>query len=442
MRVALLLFALSAPLAIAQPEANAACAEAYEALVEADELAPATGVTVDTCTWLARSLEDALSQRRLDALNPAPAVRAAAVDAVSPRGLQPARGAAGGAAGSAGQSDAVPGLSTEPLIGGAVSAVGTSQGTGALAAFSLNPLVLTGDLGGSRQLAQAARTVDLSVLVPIDDADRDEDGRLDYIGVRGRVNLLGRRNGARVYDSLLEEYVDALGDAFQEADVTSDRIGSLLTQAEDREGCAREILSGIATGCGQALVDGVDLLTSDVVRRLDVAAAKVREAADESYFGLDARFDYGDPTLGAMPEADGVAFTALVATGRDIGLATPGLGAALRAHLGVYFADRDSLDAQRFALDGAAGIGFTQLYGLQSIEGQVGIEGRLGLSGETVADVLDGDHLTLNASLNVPVTEQQSASVRFSLPLLGTSMAPVLSVSGNWHLPLPGRPGF
>ena len=90
----------------------------------------------------------------------------------------------------------------------------------------------------------------------------------------------------------------------------------------------------------------------------------------------------------------------------------------------------------------ALGLAFSRVYALQRIDVQVGLQGQVGVSGPDTGLDADRDRLLLSSSVNVPITGTQSASVRLALPLVGGGAVPLLSIGGNWHLPLPGRPGI
>jgi len=420
------LLALSAIQPKAQPSRDELCEQAYHELV-AESLVIEARAPVENCSFFAFVLEDEVANDLL---------RTSAEEAMTARDVQPQRGASGGAGGSVAQAEAVSSLGIEPFAGGSVSAVGTEDGAGTIATLSLNPLILSGSLSDVGGVAGKTRLFDLSLLVPVDDADRNRDGRIDYFGFRARVNLTAIGVGKQVYEDLLADYRAIFGEMLDAAEITYALIDSLLSNTSDIEVCARAILSNISVApeaCG--VTYGVTL-SDDLYDHLDAAAARVRAAADKSYFGLDFRFDYGDPTLGRTPGAYGTALTGLVAFGRDLGGGS--LNGALRGYLGLYFADRDSMDTARIAFDGAIGFAFTRGYELQQISLQAGLSFRFDLNDPGTTLDTEENTLALNGSLNIPITASNSASLKFGLPLLGKT-GPVLSLTGNWHLPLPGR---
>ena len=420
------LLALAAAQPMAQPSRDGLCGQAYQKLV-ADSLLIEANAPIESCSFFASVLEDEVANDLL---------RTSAEEAMTARDVQPQRGASGGPAGSVAQAEAISSLGIEPFAGGSVSAVGTEDGAGTIATLSLSPLILSGSLSDAGAVAGKTRLFDLSLLVPVDDADRDRDGRIDYVGFRARANLTAIGVGKEVYEDLLAEYRAVFGEMLDSAEITYTLIDSLLSYTSDVEACARAILSNISKAPEACGVTYDLALSDDLYDRLDAAAARVREAADKSYFGLDFRLDYGDPTLGRTPGAYGTALTGLVAFGHDLGGGS--LNGALRGHLGLYFADRDSMDTARIAFDGAIGVALTRGYALQQISLQAGLSFRFGLNNPGTTLDTEENTLALNGSLNIPITMSNSASLTFGLPLLGET-GPVLSLTGNWHLPLPGR---
>ncbi|MBC14481.1 MAG: hypothetical protein CMM85_16130 [Rhodothermaceae bacterium] len=421
--VVLAALASTAPLVQAQ-STDADCAATYAGFVEAGAL-PGTPPTITSCVALAYVVADSLDN-----------VGLMMARAIQPRDVQPARGASGGGSGSIGQTDALAGLGIEPLVGGSLSAVGTEDGAGALATLTINPLVLTGPLDNVDRLAAQTRQFDLSLVIPVDDADRNDDGRVDYIGLRGRYNVIGAAGAKVVLDELREAYRGALDGLAVSTDSLAARITRALLASDDPTACAEHLLAADGQGCSAEFTRTPAYL----YERLDAAAADVREEVDRQYLGLDLRMDYGDPTLGTTPGADGFVLGALLAGGQSFG--EGGFAPSLRGHVGAIYTVRDTMDTPRLALDAALGLAFSRVYALQRIDVQVGLQGQVGVSGPDTGLDADRDRLLLSSSVNVPITGTQSASVRLALPLVGGGAVPLLSIGGNWHLPLPGRPGI
>jgi hypothetical protein len=349
-----------------------------------------------------------------------------------------------GTSGAPSQSEAVPSVQPLALAGGSLAAVGSEGGTNAIAGFTINPAILFGPQDPT-QAAALSRLLDLTVLAPVNDLDRDEDGTIDYFGIRARINVTGPGAGRH-----LAKAVEAFADQTQMSTEISASLDSLLTTTETFEECVAALREEtvdpgkMERGCGRS----IDLTTDEaILARLREALSLARDSADARYFGLDLRLDQGDPTLGATPGAAGTSLFAGLAYGRKI-VATqanrPSFG--LKARLGVQHVSLDDQaldesDRTNTAIDGALAFDFTYPYQFQPLKLAAGLEFRAG--DPPVADAekeFRTNFLQARLSLDVPITAANSISIAFAGPLTGDER-PTLSINANWQLLLSGLAG-
>ena len=318
-------------------------ARAGNSLAQSDSLcaaaAKARKIAASSCRSLATAIVTRATERFYrpdprDVQNPAP---------------RPATG------GSLAQSEAVPGV--EPLaVGGAsISAIGADSGARSIVAITINPAVFFVSPSDAEAMASASRIADLSLLLPVDDLDRDHDGRVDYIGARLRLNLTGAGSGKKVREA---------GRAFLravqgEADMVNDVLAA-LQRARDLDGCVSALVSGrssatlVTRRCDGAVDLEADALVYEEMRSRMAAA---REEADSRYLGLDLRADLGDPTLSGLVPARTRSLTAGLAAGRRIlSSSAGGTSAGLKARAGLRYVGLPDSGPTSFAFDG--GLGF------------------------------------------------------------------------------------
>jgi hypothetical protein len=340
-----------------------------------------------------------------------------------------------GTGGSLAQSEAVPGV--EPLaVGGAsISAVGTDSGARSVVAITINPAVFFVSPSDAEAMASASRIADLSLLLPVDDLDRDHDGRVDYIGMRLRLNLTGSGSGKKV-----REAARAFLRAVQgEADMVNDVLAA-LQRARDLDACVTTLVS---TRSSAALVtrrcDGaVDLeADAEVYEEMKTRMREAREEADSRYFGLDLRADLGDPTLSGLVPAKTRSLTAGLAAGRRIlSGQTGGPSAGFKARAGLRYVGLPDSGPTSFAFDGGLGFELERpMEGQGPLTASAGLEWRYG--GESANETsLQTNFTVFRFSLNVPVAGGAGVSVGVSAPIDG-QVSPTLTVSFNWSLLLP-----
>ena len=353
--------------------------------------------------------------------------------------VQPTASGSSSAAGSLGQSEVV--SSGQPLAigGGSVSAVGSDAGADAITALTFNPSIFV--VGDPESVARWSRATDFTVFFPVDNLDRDEDGDIDYFGFRFRINVNGLFwAGPQVWDKARAEFESLLARETQAATALLRNFGS-MTEATMRE-CAGAIMSrlgpeAVAASCGA----GVTTPTSEDYEEFRAELDQVRTQADSRYFGLDVRLESGDPTLGAVKNAEATALTAGLAFGKQfVGSATDPLAPSwgIRGWAGLRYTDLRKLDETSYAVDG--GLAFVVKRPVTITQALIlsgGVAFRFGgVEGEWKGE-LQSKFISARAALSVPVTEQTAVSVSFAYPLEGNEVSPTLTVTGDWKLLLP-----
>ena len=386
----------------------------------------------EPCFELANALESRVS---------VPATLRMMLDRTPPRDFQSRATGNAGTAGAPSQGEAVPSVQPLALAGGSLAAVGSEGGTDAIAAFTINPAILFGPQDETRAAA-LSRLLDLTVLAPVNDLDRDQDGKIDYWGIRARVNMTGPGAGKH-----LREAVTAFAARVQQSAIVAASLDTVLRETPDFERCVAAFrtdsveVEQVTGSCGRRLQIAPDAQT---LERFREALAHARDSADARYLGLDLRLDQGDPTLGATPGAAGTALFAGLAYGRKI-LSTrpsqPSFG--LRARLGVQHVSLDDIalaesDRNNTAIDGALAFDFTYPYEFQPLKLAAGLEFR---AGDPPVDDMEKEFRTnflqARLSLDIPITAANSISIAFAGPLTGKEKA-TLSINGNWQLLLSG----
>ncbi len=379
-----------------------------------------------TCRSLSAFIVDALTEARF-----APGSKGAGK--VAPRDVQPAASGDAGGAGSLAQGEAVPGVRPVALAGGTVSAVGTDAGTRAMTSIALNPLVLLGDLNDPKAVAGPSRFADLTLLLPVDKLDANHDGRIDYFGVRSRINVLGIKAGSELFKD-----VEAAADSAMVHDV---KLAVLIRHALENapEGgvkqCAEALLKATpgatitSEHCGAPV--SFDLDTA-AVAKLREKTRTLREAADRDYFGLDLRFDTGDPTLGDSLGRDATSLLAGLAWGRKL-TGTGGTEVGLKLRLGARYVSLRDTSATKLGADGGLGFELTRRLNEQTIRIDAGFEFGYGNADKALEVPLQTDFLTFRGSLSIPLANSTNVTVTLSAPVHG-DQSPTLSISGNWAM--------
>ena len=334
-------------------------------------------------------------------------------------------------AGSAAQVEAVPGVQPVAVTGVSIAAVGTDSGARSVAAITLNPAVLFVAPGDAPAMAAASRIADVTLLVPLDDLDRDQDGRIDYVGARLRLNLTGAGSGRRVREA---------GEAFLrtvegEAELVN-RVIEALRRSSSVASCANSLLDGRATAgsIGRRCNGPVELaLDPELYREMKERIVRARREADSRYLGLEVRADFGDPTLTGAIAGRTTALHGGVAFGRRlVPLDDGGTAVGVRGRAGARYTDLPGPAKASFGFDGGVGLEVVRpLNDDDMITVSSGLEFRYG--GEE-----NRDFTVFRFGLGVPIAGGADVAVALSLPLDG-EVTSSFTVGLNWRMLLPGR---
>lgn len=376
----------------------------------------------DGCDFLAAQAVDTLTQR---------------LYVPAPRDVQSdATGAA--TAGSLAQSEPVPGAQPVGVGGASVAAVGADSGAKAIVALTVNPAIFFTSLSNTDAIARASRVADLTVLFPVDNLDRDHDGRIDYFGTRLRLNFTGSKAGSAVLESAGKGLLKLVQ---SEADLLL-KLDSVLQSAPDPGKCFDAVTADetdkatVARQCGREFAADIDQSRYASFRE---QMADARAEADSKYFGLDLRFDFGDPTLGAVKNARATSFDAGLAWGRQFLGADPRAASlGLKARAGARYTHLDDIQETSYAFDGAFGFeGRMQLEQGQAIGASAGFEFRYG-GKDAAEDELQTNYTVFRAALAVPLAGMTGLKLAVAAPIDGP-ISPTLSVNFDWGLLLPKR---
>ncbi len=418
--------ALPSPL-LAQRDAQADCQGVLRSLTKVAVAATAG------CKQLATFLEDAVSTPTFMSLFKSRVSSDTALQP-TPRKLQSMRSNEADVSGVPGQSQAAPTAQPTGLAAANVSAAGTDQGTSAIAAISINPLTL---LGGTDTAAAAkwSRLTDLTVLIPVSSANGSP-GRLGYFGLRGRLNLTGVSAGERLLsnvDSAFAKIITASTRLTERLKTALESLPDSATVARCAEAVMKASLGDTPDACLGKVTIGLNQADYEEAHR---AVALAREKADARYFGLDLRFDHGDPTLARDPTKEVTALQAGLAFGRRILKPDPNaVTLGLQGRIGVRYSDpKISTDSVVWSLDGAVGLETSRLLSNdQPVRFTTGLEFRYGNKPDDVAERAQTDYLIVRGGLAVPLIGGTSVSLGFTGPLTG-DVSPDLSVNFNWGL--------
>jgi hypothetical protein len=335
-------------------------------------------------------------------------------------------------AGSPAQAEAVPGVEPLAVSGASIAAAGTDSGSRTIAAITLNPAVLFVSPGNAEAMASASRIADLSLLVPIDDLDRNRDGTVDYVGARLRLNLTGASSGRAVREAGCGFLRAVQG----EADMVN-RVLGLLGRAGNLASCANALLdpktsrATLTRRCnGEAGLEA----DAESYREMREQVARARREADSRYLGLDLRADFGDPSLSGVVPAKTTALSAGLAFGRRVlPLQDDGATAGFRGRAGIRYTHLPSPGPTSFAFDGAAGFELARPLDQDNLLTlSAGLEFRYGGAAAREAELLP-NYTVFRFALNVPVAGGSGIAVGLSAPIDG-SVSPTLTVNFNWSL--------
>jgi hypothetical protein len=357
--------------------------------------------------------------------------------APAPRDMQ-SDGAGAATAGSLAQSEPVPGVQPLGIGGASIAAVGADSGAKAIVAMTVNPAIFFTALNKANDIARASRIADLTVLFPVDNLDRDKDGKVDYFGARLRLNFNGSKAGGAIVTAagkalleLVQSETDlALG--LEKLLASAPRVGdcydALVAEAPDK--------AAVTQQCGGQFTMELDQKKYEELRG---KLAEARAEADARYLGLDLRFDFGDPTLGAVDNARATAIDAGLAWGRQfLGADPTGPSLGLKARAGARYTHLSEIEETSYAFDGAFGLeGRRPLDQGQTITASAGFEFRYG-GEDAVEDELQTNYTVFRAGLAVPLAGMTGLTLAVAAPIDGP-ISPALSVNFNWGLLLPKK---
>jgi hypothetical protein len=212
----------------------------------------------EPCFQLANALESRVS---------APATLQMMLARTPPRDFQSRAMGNAGTAGAPSQVEAVPSVQPLALAGGSLAAVGSEGGTDAIAAFTINPVILFGARDDAHA-AELTRLLDLTVLAPVNDLDRDEDGKIDYWGLRARINVTGPGAGKH-----LRQAVTAFAQRVQRSAIVAASLDTVLRETPNFEKCVAAFRAdsvfpeAVTAGCGRRLEIAPDPAPSSVSAR-------------------------------------------------------------------------------------------------------------------------------------------------------------------------------
>jgi hypothetical protein len=405
----------------AQADAQQACRQVYVTMTAMPLLEG------DTCQQLATVVVSRITERvntgRLDTLLPAGALQSRRVGAASP-------------AGSPAQGEAVPGVQPTSLAAASLGVAGTDAGTEALTSVSLNPALLFGS-SDAASMAKWGRFADVTVYFPVTDAGVTTQGELDYFGLRARINLTGLSQGGALYQEALGAFRTTLGNEGR----LVGRLTAALRSAPDVGACVKAV--GAASFRDRVPACGGDFsieLSEDDYDALRDALSAAREKADARFFGLDLRFETGDPTLGSTPGAEVTALQAGLAIGRRFRQPSPtATCVAFRSRLGMRFTDPKGSGADAtWAADGGLGLDVSRMLNPdQFVTLTGGFEFRYSDSEPSERAALQTDVLAFRGSLTVPLVGSSALTVGFGTAVAG-EMDTNLTFLMNWGLMLPG----
>ncbi len=353
---------------------------------------------------------------------------------VAPRDLQNVVvGAATG--GSLAQSEAVPTVQPQGIGGASVAAVGADSGTRAIVAMVVNPAIFFTSSQDADELAKWSRFLDLTLLFPADNLDRDQDGKVDYVGGRLRLNLLGIGAGEKIVKKKNQARREIVGaDAKRE-------VEALLRSGPNVSSCFDALLAGQrdrASLEGKACPGQFALaFDQEKYEELHQKIADARAAADATYAGIDVALDVGDPTLGAVTNARATSLNVGGAAGFQVfpaGTTGPSIG--FKAKASYRYTHLSDVEETSCAFDGSAGFeGRSPLVEGQAITASAGFEFRYG-GDSSLEDQLQTNFTVFRAALTVPLAGATGLALAVQAPIDGP-MTPAVSVNFNWGLLFP-----
>ncbi|MFY0699009.1 MAG: hypothetical protein JXR11_14210 [Balneola sp.] len=371
---------------------------------------------------------------------------------VSPRSLQNKTAEPSGA-GLLNQNGAVPSIVPIATAGGSFATGGTDDGASTIVALTLNPSIFFADISSAEKTAESSRLGDVTIYFPTN-AIEENSSDLEYFGIRARFNITGISSGDKLLKSARNTFIRFT----QQQNVLAENIGKLLENKTDTEkqACYDQIYNKVegSNSCYNKIE--IPAFSQEQKKELESSLREARLKADSEYFGLDLRFDSGDPTFGNQPGADGTRLFGGLARGRTLSEKND-QNVKYHFRIGVDYFDQEDyqsittdtvmnmpvmdttmvLGSTNFSLDSAIGLEFSKLIDNQTISFSTGLELRLAKDIPNGMDkVFQTNYMILRSSLSVPFTETNKISLNLGVPVFG-EISPVFSISANWSLLLP-----
>lgn len=344
---------------------------------------------------------------------------------VLPRDVQSTSAGAAAPAGSPAQAGAVPTILPTSFAATTLAAVAHDSGTSTIAAISLNPVMFLSSSTNPEEIARLSRLLDVTLFVPVDGLDANEDGRIDYAGARLRINITA---GGQSRD-LLQRLDTAIRNEMDLASLTE----QVFLNSDDPGACADVLMApdadpaAVKAQCGGPVNLRIDDASYAALRD---AARTAREAADAKYLGLDLRLDTGDPSFGTADHPPGTSMLAGIGFGRRIAAGTGGASSGIRGRLGARYVSLRDTTLTDWQVDGGLAIEMSRLIDQQRLEMSIGLEFRMS-GNRTSAEVLRTRYAEIRGGITVPIAGTTAVTLSLSAPIYG-DVSPTLSVSGNW----------
>jgi hypothetical protein len=336
----------------------------------------------------------------------------------------------------------------EPVetAGGSVGAFASEGGSSALTTIAINPSFFVVSPERPVEVAKWSRFSDLTFLVPTSDSDEDEDGKVDYLGVRWRINITGLSAGGALVDAVSAAFNRLLAAGSTEIQSTI-RILETVS-ADDLPACMESLLiagrrgksrseigasvAAIAAKCGESPYAD-DAAAADY-EAFDDAIRKARFAADSRYFGLDIRGDFGDLPRFGIDTLEGSSLTVTLGFGQRYAALNSEASNGFRGGIGVKYLDPKGTTSASFAATGGLSFEVNRYYDKQRLSASGGLEFQFDNKSASDASGMT-DFVAFRTSLNVPLAGTTSATISFATPVAGGKvLGPTLSVKANWRL--------
>jgi hypothetical protein len=390
--------------------------------------------------------------------------------------IQPANDSTPGVQGSPAETSASPSVKPVSQAGVETAVSGTQGGMRFLASIAVNPAGLvttsasTVDQSTQKAGTLASRVADLSLVVPINPSSNNVAGGLgafDFVGVRLRANAMPFIKNS-LYDNAKKEVEAAFAAALKAESDSSKEVRQLISSF-DPSHCAETVLDPKpATDCGKVAPSSFDRIMRDTEACVEAIATTVpsnienachaslasfdasvsaetklknslrqmRDAYDADYVGVDARYDFGDPTFSGKAQARGHHFLVGLAAGHrwvtDIGERDWFFG--LKVRVGYQMTSLNNDMDKTSSFDFAAGVETGVIAGVKTFRLNAGVEGRYSKNAAANADTNFAD---IKIGVDIPLSDGTKLGAVVSIPAAG-SHGTILSLSGNWNSLLGG----